>query len=94
MEWAPATKQDVLNAIEDGWTDADSTLKAQLGNLLADLQLILIDRCGNLEKVFVVARIGHFIVFFDDVENEFATAEDREGQAINISFCGNISFAL
>ena len=94
MSWTPATKQDVLDEIERGWVSIDPTLKVQLSSCLVDPYPTLVDRFDRPEVIFIVARINQRVAFFDDVEDEFGTADDVKGKLVNVALCGNIVLAL
>lgn len=54
----------------------------------------LLMRFGKEENAFIVARGARFVVFFDDVEEEFGIAEEVDGRLSGVSFCGDLMFAL
>jgi hypothetical protein len=49
----------------------------------------------GVESVFIVARKGSRVLFFDDVEDEFATGTiDEWGNITNAGLCGELVYAL
>ena len=94
MEWTPATKQEVLTALEEDWAGIDPALKARLSPYLVDPRPALIERFGRTEQAYIVAQIEQYVVFFDDIEGDFGTAEDKGGELSNIAAYGNIALAL
>ncbi len=94
MTWVSASKQDVQNAVEADWIGIDSDIKMQLSRYLVDPQPATIERFGEKERAFVVARIGDHVVFFDDIEQDFGTAIEFEGMLSNPAAYGNIAVAL
>jgi hypothetical protein len=94
MEWMPATREDVQEALRRDWTRADPLLQSKLGRYLVESSPALLMRFGREEHVFIVARGARFVVFFDDVEDEFGIAEEVDGHLSDISFCGELMFAL
>lgn len=94
MEWAPANKQDVLAAIEEDWLGINSATKVRLSSYLIDPYPVSIERFDRSERAFVVAKIDRHVVFFDDIEGIFGTAEETEDKLSNIAAYGNIALAL
>lgn len=94
MDWKPANKQEVLAAIEADWFGIDPELKARLATYLVEPQSALVERFGKVENAFVVARINHYVVFFDDIEEDFGTAKEAAGILSELASYGNIAIAL
>lgn len=94
MEWLPATKQEVLAAIEKDWVGIDPATIARLSSHLVDPRTALIERSGQWEPVFVVAQMGRHVVFFEDVEEYFGTAEEVGGKLSNVAIYSHIALAL
>jgi hypothetical protein len=66
----------------------------RLSCYLIDPQPATIERFGELERAFIVARIGDHVVFFDDIEEDFGTAIESGGMLSNPAAYGSIAVAL
>ena len=94
MSWIPATEEEVRGEVHEGWIAIDAALRSELGHYLVDLSPASLKRSGEEENVFIVARGAGCVVFFDDVEDEFGIAKEIDGRLSDISFCGELVFAL
>lgn len=94
MHWAPATEDEVRSAISIDWAGIDPALGRRLSAYLIDPELAEIERFDQIEGAFVVARIGRYVVAYDDVEEIFGTAELAGGRLLNPAWYGNIVLAL
>jgi len=94
MEWTPATKKEVSEAIEADWIGIDRALKAQLVTYLVEPQPALIQRFGRMENAYIVARLNEHVVFFDDIEEDFGTAKEAGGLLSEVAAYGNIALAI
>lgn len=94
MDWAPANKQEVLTALEEDWVGIDPAVRVRLSSYLVDPRPASIERFGKTEQAFVVAQIKRHVVFFDDIEGDFGTAEEEGGKLSNTAAYGNIALAL
>jgi hypothetical protein len=94
MVWEPATKTEVLAALDADWIDTDPSLKHRLSVYLIEPELAEIERFGQTEGAFVVARFGRWVVYFDDVEEIFGTAELHRGRLLNPASYGHVAVAL
>jgi hypothetical protein len=82
MTWEPATKEEVLIAIESEWsmwTLRAPELAVRLNGYFIDPYPARFERFGQIEKAFVVGRNSHNVVFYEDVEEIFGIAEERDG---------------
>lgn len=89
--WKPATKEDVLQAIAN--EAADQNL-SPWDELLVEPYECTIERFGKPERAFVVAKTPRRVVYFDDVEDEFATAAEMDGKLLDATLFGPLIFAL
>jgi hypothetical protein len=94
MEWTPATKQEVSEAIEADWIGVDPALRARLATYLVEPQSASIERFGRMENAYIVARLNEHVVFFDDIEEDFGTAKEAGGLLSEVAACGNIALAI
>jgi hypothetical protein len=95
MEWRPATKQEVLAAIEEDWVGIDPALQVRLSAFLIEPFSASVGRFGAMEGAFVVAQIDRNVVFFDDIEEDFGTATlEDDGTLSNVAAYSNIAVAL
>ncbi|WP_430416376.1 hypothetical protein [Parasphingorhabdus sp.] len=79
MKWQPATKAEVQAEIEKGWDEIDPKVCSDFEQYLVDPQPCLIDRFEKRETAYIVARGKHYVVFFDDIEETFGTAQEIDG---------------
>lgn len=75
--WKPATKEQVLQIVEDEAAEDDIS---QWKYLLVEPYRCDIERFGGLEDAFVVAKTAKRVVYFDDVEEIFGTANEVDGK--------------
>lgn len=94
MNWAPATKEEVLACIDREWVGIDPALRTALEGYFVEPYLVSWDRYGEVMRAFVVARIGKLVVFFDDIEEDFGTAKEVDGCLLQAAFYGGIVLAL
>ncbi|QAY78154.1 hypothetical protein [Sphingosinicella sp. BN140058] len=94
MDWEPATKSEVLVALAKDWVGIEPDLRHRLSAYLIDPKSAEIERSGQIERAFVVARIGRYVVSFDDVEEIFGTAELDGGRLHNAAWYGPALLAL
>ncbi|HEY8751066.1 MAG TPA: hypothetical protein VIM11_23985 [Tepidisphaeraceae bacterium] len=49
----------------------------------------------GIEKVWVVAQSDHQVIFFDDIEDEFACGKfDSDGQITSAALIGDLQYAM
>lgn len=94
MDWKPATKQEVLDALARDLASVDNETTARLGDALVEPEVGQVERCGHPEPVFVVARIGMMVVFFDDVEDNFVLGRENAGPITDTVDCVHLAVAL
>ena len=94
-DWSPCTQLEVETLVSGAvvkFTDAESE---KWRRYRITPQQVLIDRMGNKEKVFAVARAGQNVVFFDDVEEEFAVGRlNEDGQVEDVRLLGELAWAI
>ena len=93
-DWRPATKEEVERAVASDGEDSDPLDFAEHANMLVDPYPCKIHRFGGVEQVFVVARAPQRVVFFDDIEEDFATARQIDGQLFDCVSYGPLVVAL
>jgi hypothetical protein len=92
--WTPATADEVRQEIEAERLQSEPSIWATRSSFLVDLYSCAIERFGNVEEAFVVARCGNRVVFFDDVEEIFGTADEVSGRLENCASYGPLFLAL
>jgi hypothetical protein len=93
-EWKPAAKCDVERAVAAEQDAFDASDFATLAKMLVDPTPCDILRFGKTEQVFVVAKAGQRVVYFDDVEDDFATASVVDGVLVDSASYGPLVSAL
>jgi hypothetical protein len=94
MEWTPASKDEMLAEMERQWAGIDPRIRMHLSRHLVEPRPASIERFGRSENAFIVAQSGATVVFFDDVEEIFGTAEESNGKLLHPAGFGNIAIAL
>ena len=92
--WTPATKEEVEAEIARVAVHAGPEAWARFSGHLIDPHPAAIDRLGQTEQVFVVARLPRRVVFFDDVEEIFGTAAEVDGRLVDLAMYGDLRLAL
>jgi hypothetical protein len=93
-DWTPATKEEIALAIAAEREASDPLHFTGLENMLVELSPCKIHRFGAVEQVFIVARASQRVVYFDDVEDDFATAREVDGQLVDCAAYGPLILAL
>jgi hypothetical protein len=97
-DWTPITEEELLLRLE-----AETGQLSVLDQRNFDTWQVSIGTRGRVarfstdavEEVFIVARTGSIVVFFDDIEDEFATGiVDDEGNILHPGLCGELRDAL
>ena len=92
--WRPATKVEVQRAVEAGREGTEPSYWAKLAPLLVDPYPASVDRFGQLAQAFVVARCAARVVYFEDIEDIFAIATERDGLLTDWAHIGSLPLAL
>lgn len=95
--WSPITRPEfderLAKELADLRPDTRQTYEGNAISIVA--QPCLRSQLYGIEHVFVVARAGARLLFFDDVEDEFAVGEpDKDGVLRNWGLCGELWSAL
>ena len=93
-DWTPATKEGVERAIELERAGSDPFHWGGRAHMLFDPYPCTIERFGRVEQAFVVAKGPRRVVYFDDVEENFGTAHELDGQLVDCSIYGPLILAL
>jgi hypothetical protein len=83
MNWMPISKDALENEIAsqcNGMSDEDLVF---FNKIRVPLESVKIERWGNSESVFVVAKAGAAIIFYEDIEEGFEISELNEQGAIS-----------
>lgn len=83
MNWMPFSKKELENVIAFQCKDMNEVELTYFNKIKVTLELVKIVRCGKAESVFLVAKEGSAIVFYDDIEEGFEIAEPNENGAIS-----------
>jgi hypothetical protein len=94
MDSWPATKEEVEAEIARVAKHAGPEIWARYATLLIDPYSARMDRFGQTDQVFVVARMPHRVVFFDDIEDIFGTAREVDGKLDDVAMYGDLRLAL
>lgn len=79
MEWKPATKEDVRSAVRAELDELAPDVRDTLAARLIEPEAATILRSGKSETIFIVARSGIHVVFFDDIEDNFQIGVETAG---------------
>jgi hypothetical protein len=83
MEWKPASVEEVKAIIQGDLARCDSEQLVAFRRYAVVPYVAPIQRYGELESVIVVARNGHEVVYWEDVEEGFNVSQvARDGQII------------
>jgi len=93
-EWQPATADDVIRAVDREREQSDPAIWASRASILVSPYPSSIERFGAFERAFVVARSGTRVVFYDDIEDDFGTADEAEGKLVRCASYGPLIVAL
>jgi hypothetical protein len=75
MNWESITKDELLEAIRQQCLELNAEELSFFNEIYVPLEKARILRYGNIEEVFIVAKLGELIVFFEDVEEGFEISE-------------------
>ena len=92
--WTPATQEEVEQAVAAEREETDPICFEKFANMLVTPYRRTIHRFGRDEQVFVVARAPQRVVYFDDIEEDFATAREVDGQLVDSRSYGPLVLAL
>ena len=87
-------KIDILELLNKELSKVDHARQSHLSRYIVDPYTSKLERFKHPELVFVVARGQRRVVFFDDVEEEFATALESGQYLSKIAYLGELTFAL
>jgi len=96
-EWEPITEAELLERIDAEETQMSAAERAEFAECRVALCRATVKQFNTdeVEQVFIVARRGTQAVFFDDVEDEFATGiADQNGAISNASLHGELRWAV
>lgn len=93
-DWSPATKEEVERAIEREADRIDPGSWQQFAHMLVDPYPLSIERFGQIERAYVVAKAAQRVVYFDDIEDDFGTAADVDGRLTDPASYGALVLAL
>lgn len=91
MTWSPASRAEVEALLRDEVAYGNC---AELSDLLVTPHQCLIERDGAMEPVFVVAHGPGGVVYFDDVDDDFATAVLQDDKLVGGGLYGPLRPAL
>lgn len=78
--WKPATTGDVTRVTSDQLLRCSEEQRQLFQKIAVPIRAHPIDRSGHIESVFVVARIGETLLFWEDAEEGFELAvADSDG---------------
>ena len=83
MSWMPISKDELENEIAFQCKEMSDDELAYFNKIRVKLEPIKIERCGNTETVFVVAKAGAAIIFYEDIEEGFEITELNEQGVIS-----------
>jgi len=90
----PSIEQYARAAIDRDWVGIDPDLRTKLSAYMIEPVPAQIELFGTLETTCIVARISPHVVFFDEIEEDFGTAVEKDGQLFEAASYGNIALAL
>ncbi len=70
-QWVPITEEEMLKRLNEEWNDCSDKRKAIFEKYRVPLKKHPIERNGKTEHVFVVARKGNEVMYYEDVEEGF-----------------------
>jgi len=96
MLWAPITKNELQDIIDQQLSECTHDLIAIFNEYRVPLILAPIVRYENVEGVFVVARKNNNVLYFEDVEEGFNFSPINEEGLILEHWCNqdSLRFAL
>ena len=71
MNWVPITKEELEKEIEAQCSELSQEELSYFNKIRIPLESVKIERWGNLESVFIVAKKGATIIFYEGVEEGF-----------------------
>jgi hypothetical protein len=81
--WRPSTKEEVEEAVKSDLHYFDVLSWKDHAHMLVDPYKAKIFRFECMEEVCVVAKGPQRVVYFDDIEEDFGTAIEKDGQLVN-----------
>lgn len=87
-QWPPATIEDVRSAIAEVADHAGPNIWPRYAQKLIEPYIASIERFGEEEQVFVVAKLPTRVVYYEDIEEVFGTATEIDGRLVD---CANYS---
>ncbi|QIL90512.1 hypothetical protein GNX18_12655 [Microbulbifer sp. SH-1] len=86
MKWQPITEAELEKVIELQCSDLDQGDLEYFESIRVPLTYIKIERWGNSELVFMVAKSGSSVVYYEDIEEGFEISGlNEEGVVIGSS---------
>ena len=79
----PISEDALENEVASQCKDMNDEELAYFNKMRVPLESVKIERWGNTEYVFVVAKAGAAIIFYEDIEEGFEIAELNEQGAIS-----------
>ena len=83
MNWVSITKIELEKEIESQCSNLDSEELNFFNKIRVPLEPVEINRWGKLETVFIVAKLGTTIIFYEDVEEGFEITKLNEQGVIS-----------
>jgi hypothetical protein len=80
MSWKPITKEELEKELESQCSQLSKEERSYFNAIRVPLEPAKIERWGNLETVYIVAKKGSTIIFYEDVEEGFEISKlDKKG---------------
>jgi len=80
--WKAASRDDVEGIITNHLRGCTEAQRALFDELRVPLEVFPIDRHGNIEQVYVVARVKDAVIFWEDVEEGFEMTTTDEDDVL------------
>lgn len=93
-KWTPANKRAVERAVAGDQTECSASVWEERAYMLIDPYPCTMNRFGNVETAYVVAKAARRVVYFEDVEEIFGTAREIDGRLVEVADYGPLILAL
>lgn len=93
-EWQPITKEELFEIIEEELPCCSQQNRIYFEKIKTDLNSATLIRYGQKETVFIVAKSGNEVIYYEDVEEGFnVSAINGDGEILN-HYCNQDSLDL
>ena len=91
MIWEPISKLELTKEIDVQCAPLDDDELDFLNSIKVELEKVKILRSGDIEYVYIVAKLGDTIIFYEDIEEGFEIATLNKNGVISDYGCNQFT---